>query len=490
MKPRQPRKLAFGGANSDPYMYGRDKRRGQKCKTPSRVLENAKGSFIFVRTAYGGRFLMSKPEYRFETLQLHAGYSPDPSTGARQVPIYATTAYAFKDTEHARRLFALEEFGNIYSRIMNPTVAVFEERLAALEGGVAALAASSGHAAQFLTFTNLAQQGDNLVASPNLYGGTYNQFVVTLPRLGIKTRFVNPAERVEDFIALTDEHTRAWYVESLGNPGLSVPDLEPLAEAARALGVALIVDNTFGMGGALLRPLSFGVALVTHSATKWIGGHGAVIAGAVVDGGNFDWENGRYPLIQQPNPGYHGLEVTKTFGNLAFIIKARVDNLRDQGQALGPFEAFLLLLGIETLSLRAERHVQNTLNLAHWLRTQPEVAWVNYPGLEDHPSYAKAQKYFGGRPGAVLTFGVRGGYEAAKVFIDRLELTSHLANVGDTRTLVIHPASTTHSQLDEKAQRAGGVTPEMVRVSVGLEHIEDIQGDFKSALTAAVTRAV
>ncbi len=419
---------------------------------------------------------------RFETLQLHAGYEPEPTTLSRQVPIYPTTSYLFQSPEHAANLFALKEFGNIYSRIMNPTVEVLERRLAALEGGKAALATSSGHAAQFLALTTLAQAGDNLVATPNLYGGTFNQFKVTLKRLGIEVRFTSREERPEEFLALTDERTRAWWVESIGNPALNIPDLEALAHAAREVGVALLVDNTFGMGGYLLRPLEWGAAVVTHSLTKWGGGHGAVIAGAMVDGGNFPWDNGRYPLLTEPQPGYHGLKLTEAFGHLAFIVKARVDGLRDQGQALGPFEAWVVLLGMETLSLRAERHVENTLHLAHWLAEQPQVAWVNYPGLPHHPHHARAQKYFRGRPGAVLTFGLKGGYEAAKRFIGRLKLISHLANVGDTRTLAIHPASTTHSQLSPEEQALAGVAPEMVRLSVGLEHVEDLKAELQEAL--------
>ncbi|WP_003045670.1 O-acetylhomoserine aminocarboxypropyltransferase/cysteine synthase family protein [Thermus aquaticus] len=419
---------------------------------------------------------------RFETLQLHAGYTPEPTTSSRQVPIYPTTSYVFQSPEHAADLFALKAFGNIYSRIMNPTVDVLEKRLAALEGGQAALATASGHAAQFLALTTIAQAGDNLVSTPNLYGGTFNQFKVTLKRLGIEVRFTSREERPEEFLALTDEKTRAWWVESIGNPALNIPDLEALAQAARERGVALFVDNTFGMGGYLLRPLEWGAAVVTHSLTKWVGGHGAVIAGAIVDGGQFPWDNGRYPLITEPQPGYHGLKLTEAFGNLAFIVKARVDGLRDQGQALGPFEAWVVLLGMETLSLRAERHVENTLHLAHWLREHPKVAWVNYPGLEDHPHHGRAQKYFRGRPGAVLTFGLKGGYEAAKAFISRLKLISHLANVGDTRTLAIHPASTTHSQLSPEEQALAGVAPEMVRLSVGLEHVEDLKAELEEAL--------
>lgn len=429
---------------------------------------------------------MSEKKLSFDTLQLHAGYTPDPSTGARQVPIYATTSYQFQDADHAARLFGLKEFGNIYSRIMNPTTDVLEKRIAALEGGVAGLATSSGHAAQFLAFTNIAGVGDNIVATPNLYGGTWNQLKVTLPRLGIETRFTSRAESPEDFKSLTDAHTKAWFIESVGNPALNIPDFEAIATAAHEAGVALIVDNTFGHGGYLFRPIEWGANVVTHSGTKWIGGHGAAIAGLLVDGGNFNWDNGRYPLLTQPQPGYHGLEITKAFGNLSFILKARVDGLRDQGQCLGPFEAFLLLIGLETLSLRSERHVQNTLALSHWLQTQDEVAWVNYAGLENHPSYAKAQKYFGGKPSSVLTFGLKGGYDAAKNFINRLQLVSHLANVGDTRTLAIHPASTTHSQLSAEEQVRAGVNPELVRISVGLESLEDIQADLQQALSQKV----
>jgi O-acetylhomoserine (thiol)-lyase len=429
---------------------------------------------------------MSK-KHRFETLQLHAGYSPDPTTGARQVPIYATTSYQFKDADHAARLFGLQEFGNIYTRIMNPTTDVLEKRIAALEGGVGALATSSGHAAQFLAITNIAQAGDNFVSTPNLYGGSINQFKVTLPRLGIQSRFTGRAESVEDFIRHSDEKTRFWFLESLGNPALNIPDFESIAQAAQEQGIVLVVDNTFAHGGYLFRPLEWGANVVVHSGTKWIGGQGAAIAGLIVYGGNFDWSNGRYPLITEPQPGYHGLKLHEALGNLAFIIKARIDGLRDQGQCLGPFEAFLLLLGLETLSLRSQRHVENTLALAHWLREQDEVAWVNYPGLDDHPSHARAQKYFGGKPGSVLTFGLRAGYEAAKSFINRLELVSHLANVGDTRSLAIHPASTTHSQLSPEEQAQAGVSPELVRISVGLEAIDDIKADLKQALAQPVT---
>ncbi|MCB9640099.1 MAG: PLP-dependent transferase [Myxococcales bacterium] len=421
---------------------------------------------------------------KFETLQLHAGYTPEPTTKSRQVPIYATTSYVFDDTEHAANLFALKELGNIYTRIMNPTTGVLEARIAALEGGVAGLATSSGHAAQFLAITNIAQHGDNIISTPNLYGGSVNQFRVTLPRLGINVRFTSSEERAEEFVKLTDENTRAWYVESLGNPALNIPDFDAIAEAAEKLGVALIVDNTFGMGGALFRPIEHGAAVVVNSATKWIGGHGAAIGGLIIDSGKFDWKNGRYPLLTEAAPGYHGL-VFADAPLPGYILKARADVLRDQGQCLGPFEAFLLLMGIETLSLRAERHTDNTQALAEWLHAHDDVEWVNYPGLPGHPSHERAKKYFKGRPGAVLTFGVKGGFEAAKKFINGVELASHLANVGDTRTLVIHPASTTHSQLDDAQQRAAGVKSGMVRVSVGLEHISDIQADFAQAFAKA-----
>ena len=422
---------------------------------------------------------------RYETLQLHAGYHADPTTGARQVPIYATTSYQFQNTDHAARLFALQEFGNIYTRIMNPTTDVLEKRIAALEGGVAGLATSSGHAAQFLTFTTLAEAGDNIVSTPNLYGGSYNQLKVTLPRFGIQTRFTSNIERPEEFLALSDHRTRAWFIEAIGNPALNIPDFEPIFAAAQQAGIAVVVDNTFGLGGYLFRPLEWGATIVTHSATKWIGGHGAAIGGLIVDGGNFTWDNGRYPLISEPAPGYHGLKLVEAFGALAFILKARVDGLRDQGQCLGPHEAFTLLLGLETLSLRAERLSQNVLELAHWLQARDDVAWVNYPGLDTHPSYALARKYFKGQPGGILTFGLKGGYQAAKTFIDRLELVSHLANVGDARTLAIHPASTTHSQLSADDQATAGVSPDQVRISVGLEHIEDIKDDLAQALQAA-----
>lgn len=425
--------------------------------------------------------------YKYETLQLHAGQEPDPTTGARAVPIYQTTSYQFDDTEHAATLFALKEFGNIYTRIMNPTTDVFEKRIAALEGGAAAVATASGQAAQFLAITNLAQAGDNIVSTPNLYGGTYNQFKVTLPRLGINVNFVEE-ETPEAFEKLIDDNTKALYLESIGNPRGNVPDFDGISAVAKKHGIALIVDNTFGAAGAIARPIDHGANVVVQSATKWIGGHGTSIGGVIVDAGNFNWGNGRYPLFTEPSPSYHGLNFWEVFGedgpfgNIAFAIRARVDGLRDVGPAISPFNSFLLLQGVETLSLRAERHAENALKLAKWLEKQDTVSWVNYTGLPDHPHHENGKKYLRhGRFGAVLTFGVKGGYEPAREFIESVELASHLANVGDAKTLVIHPASTTHQQLTEKEQASGGVKEDLIRVSVGIEHIDDIIGDFEQA---------
>ncbi|MCC5941777.1 MAG: O-acetylhomoserine aminocarboxypropyltransferase/cysteine synthase [Balneolaceae bacterium] len=428
--------------------------------------------------------------YKFETLQLHAGQEPDPTTGSRAVPIYQTTSYQFDDTEHAATLFALKDFGNIYTRIMNPTTDVFEKRIAALEGGAAAVATSSGQAAQFLAVITLAQAGDNIVSTPNLYGGTYNQFKVTLPRLGIDVKFVGGDDSPADFEAAIDENTKAIYVESIGNPRGNVPDFEGIAAVAKKHGVALIVDNTFGAAGAIARPIDHGANVVVQSATKWIGGHGTSIGGVIVDAGNFDWGNGRYPLFTDPAPGYHGLnfwEVFGTdgpFGNIAFAIRARVEGLRDVGPAISPFNSFLLLQGLETLSLRAERHTENAQKLAEWLKTQDAVSWVNYTGLPDHPHHDNGKKYLqNGRFGAVLTFGVKGGYDAAREFIEGVELASHLANVGDAKTLVIHPSSTTHQQLSADEQTSSGVKEDLIRVSVGIEHIDDIIADFEQAFS-------
>lgn len=425
--------------------------------------------------------------YRFETLQLHAGQEADPTTGSRAVPIYQTTSYQFEDTEHAATLFALKEFGNIYTRIMNPTTDVFEKRIAALEGGAAAVATASGQSAQFLAFTTLAQAGDNIVSTPNLYGGTYNQLKVTLPRLGIKTTFVKE-DTPAAFEAAIDDNTKAIYLESIGNPRGNVPDFEGISAVAKKHGVAVIVDNTFGAGGAIARPIDHGANVVVESATKWIGGHGTSVGGVIVDAGNFDWGNGRYPLFTDPSPSYHGLNFWEVFGeqgpfgNIAFAIRARVEGLRDVGPALSPFNSFLLLQGLETLSLRAERHAENALKLAQWLQKSDHVSWVNYTGLPDHPFHENGKKYLReGRFGAVLTFGVKGGYDSALEFIEGVALASHLANVGDAKTLVIHPASTTHQQLTEKEQASGGVKEDLIRVSVGIEHIDDIIGDFEQA---------
>lgn len=438
---------------------------------------------------------MSDRPLHFDTLQLHAGQQPDPTTHARAVPVYQTTSYTFDDTSHAARLFGLEEFGNIYTRIMNPTTDVFEQRIAALEGGAAALAVGSGQAAHTLTFTTIAQAGDNIVSSSKLYGGTYNLLKVTLKRLGIETRFVED-ESPEAFKALADENTKAFFAETLGNPDLTVPDFRPLADAAHEVGVPLVVDNTFGQGGYVVRPIEHGVDIVTHSATKWIGGHGTSIGGVIVDSGNFDWRNGRFPLFTEPSDAYHGLVFSDVFnpeselGNVGFIIRARVEGLRDLGPALSPFNAFLLLQGVETLSLRAQRHAENANKLAAWLNDHDAVEWVWHPSLEGHHSHEAARRYFReGAFGSVLSFGIRGGKEAGQAFIEGVELASHLANVGDAKTLVIHPSSTTHQQLSDAEQRASGVTPELVRVSVGIEHIDDILADFEQAFAKTLVAA-
>ncbi|GAO02898.1 O-acetylhomoserine aminocarboxypropyltransferase/cysteine synthase family protein [Anaeromyxobacter sp. PSR-1] len=427
---------------------------------------------------------------RFETLQVHAGQEPAPGTNARAVPIYQTSSYTFDSAEHGANLFALKEFGNIYTRIMNPTTDVFEKRIAALEGGVAALATSSGQAAQFLAITNLAQAGDNVVSSSNLYGGTYNQFKVTLPRLGIDVKLVEGAE-VDAVREAIDGKTKAIYVESIGNPAGNVPDFEALAALAHDNGIPLLVDNTFGAGGYFCRPIEWGADVVVESATKWIGGHGTSIGGVIVDSGKFDWaRSGKFPFFTEPSPGYHGLVFNDVFGpkgpfgNIQFVLRARVEGLRDLGPALSPFNAFLLLQGVETLSLRVQRIGENTLALARWLKGHPDVAWVNYTGLEEHPFHQRARKYLRNGFGGVFTFGVKGGFQAGKTFIDSVRLASHLANVGDAKTLVIHPASTTHQQLSDAEQTASGVTPDQIRVSLGIEHIEDIKEDFDEALRA------
>jgi O-acetylhomoserine (thiol)-lyase len=430
---------------------------------------------------------VTNSNYRYETLQLHAGQEVDATTKSRAVPIYQTTSYVFDDADHAARLFGLEEFGNIYTRIMNPTTDVFEKRIAALEGGVAAVATSSGQAAQLVALTTLAQAGDEIVSTSYLYGGTYNQFKVALPRLGIDVKIVD-GDDPDDLAAAITDRTKALFVESIGNPQYNVPDLERLAEVAHHAGIPLIVDNTFGAAGYLVRPIDHGADIVVASATKWIGGHGTSIGGVIVDAGRFDWRSPKFPLFTEPAPGYHGLKFAEvfgpegTFGNIAFAIRARVEGLRDLGAAQAPFNSFLFLQGIETLSLRVQRHVDNALDLAQWLDAHDQVSWVTYPGLPSHPSHANATRYLRNGYGAVLSFGVAGGYEAARRFIDSLELASHLANVGDAKTLVIHPSSTTHQQLNEEEQRAAGVRPDLVRVAVGIEHIDDIKADFTQAL--------
>ncbi|MEH2198492.1 O-acetylhomoserine aminocarboxypropyltransferase/cysteine synthase family protein [Nostoc sp.] len=425
-------------------------------------------------------------QYRFETLQVHAGQEPAPGTNARAVPIYQTTSYVFDDTEHGARLFALQEFGNIYTRISNPTTDVFEKRIAALEGGVAALATASGQAAQFLAISTIAQAGDNIVSTSFLYGGTYNQFKVSLPRLGINVKFVE-GDRPESFRQAIDDRTKALYVETIGNPQFNIPDFAALADIAHENGIPLIVDNTFGAGGYLARPIEYGADIVVESATKWIGGHGTSIGGVIVDSGKFDWGNGKFPLFTEPSPGYHDLNFQEvfgpggSFGNIAFIIRARVEGLRDFGPCLSPFNAFLLLQGLETLSLRVDRHVSNALELARWLEQQEQVLWVNYPGLPNHPYHERAKKYLRHGFGGVLNFGIKGGLVTGKAFINHVKLASHLANVGDAKTLVIHPASTTHQQLSDDEQLSAGVTSDLVRVSVGIEHIDDIKEDFEQA---------
>jgi len=427
--------------------------------------------------------------YRFETLQLHAGQSVDSATNARAVPIYQTSSYNFNNAEHAAELFDLKKFGNIYTRIMNPTTSVFEERIAALEGGIAALATSSGQAAQFLAISTIAEAGDNIVSTSFLYGGTYNQFKITLPRLGINVKFVETDEP-SDYADAIDERTKAIYIETIANPRLNVPDIEAIAKVAHANKIPLIVDNTFGAGGYICRPISFGADIVVHSATKWIGGHGTSIGGVIVDSGKFNWASGKFPSFTLPSAGYHGINfweafgAESSFGNIAFIIRARVEQLRDLGPCISPFNSFLLLQGLETLSLRVQRHCDNAITLAKWLKEQPQVDWVLYPGLEEHPFHDTAKKLFRENCfGGIVTFGIKGGVEAGKKFIDNVKLASLLANVGDAKTLVIHPASTTHQQLTEKEREDSGVKPEMIRVSVGIENIEDIIDDFKQALS-------
>lgn len=427
-------------------------------------------------------------DLHFETLQLHAGQEVDPTTLSRAVPIYQTSSYLFKDAEHAANLFGLKEFGNIYTRIQNPTTDVFEKRMAALEGGVAALATASGQAAQFIALTNFLEAGDNFVSTSYLYGGTYNQFKVQFKRLGINVKFVQ-GDNPHDFEAAIDEKTKAIYIETIGNPRFNIPDFDALAKIADRHGIPFVVDNTFGAGGYLFRPIEHGANIVVESATKWIGGHGTSIGGVIIDGDNFNWGNGKFPLFTEPSEGYHGLKFWEIFGsgspfgNIAFIIRARVEGLRDYGPTLSPFNAFLLLQGLETLSLRLDRHVSNTLNLAQWLESLPQVEYVNYPGLKSSPYHQIAQKYLKRGFGGVFTFKLKGSGNLADQFINNLELVSHLANIGDAKTLIIHPSSTTHEQLSTEEQKAAGVESGLLRVSVGIEHIDDIKKDFQNAFT-------
>ena len=432
-------------------------------------------------------------QYRFETLQLHAGQEStgDPGTKARAVPIVASSSFLFESADQGASLFALKEFGNIYTRIMNPTSDVFEKRVTSLQGGVGSLATASGQAAQFLTIVTICQAGDNFVSASNLYGGTYNQFKVALPRLGITAKFAksNCPESIE---ALIDSNTKALYIETIGNPKLEVPDFEKLSAIAKKHQIPFIVDDTFGACGFLCRPIQYGADIVVQSATKWIGGHGTTIGGVITDAGTFDWGNGKFPMMTEPSPGYHGMQFWKVFGkdgimgaNICFILRARVESLRDFGPCQSPFGSFLLLQGLETLSLRMERHCENAMSLALWLESHENVDWVSYPGLTSHPQHALALRYLKkDMYGAVLTFGVKGGLEAGKTFINSVKLASHLANVGDAKTLVIHPASTTHQQLNDEEQLSSGTTKDMIRVSVGLEHIDDIKADFDQALRA------
>jgi len=426
--------------------------------------------------------------YRFETLQLHAGQEVDPTTRSRAVPLYQTSSYTFKNSEHGANLFALKEFGNIYTRIMNPTTDVFEKRIAALEGGVAALAVGSGQAAQFIALNNILQSGDNFVSTSFLYGGTYNQFKVAFKRLGIDARFAE-GDKAEAFEKLIDSNTKAIYLETIGNPGFNIPDFEAISAVARKYDLPLIVDNTFGAAGYLFRPLEHGAHVVVASATKWIGGHGTSIGGVIVDGGNYDWGNGKFPQFTEPSEGYHGLKFWEVFGdnnplglpNIAFAIRARVEGLRDFGPALSPFNSFLFIQGLETLSLRVQRSVDNALALAQWLEKSPHVESVNYPGLQGSTYHKLAKKYLRNGFGAVLSFTLKGSKETATRFVDSLKLVSHLANVGDAKTLIIQPAATTHQQLSEEEQLATGVLPNLLRVSAGIEHLDDIKADFEQA---------
>lgn len=426
---------------------------------------------------------MSANKLHFDTLQVHAGQEVDSTTNSRAVPIYQTTAYTFNSSEHAANLFGLKEFGNIYTRLMNPTTDVFEKRVAALEGGVAALAVATGHAAQFIAINNILKEGDNFISSSYLYGGTYNQFKITFARLGIEVRFAE-SEKPEDFAKLIDENTKAIYAESIGNPSFVVPDFEALGALAAKHDIPFIVDNTFGAGGYTVRPLEHGANIVVESATKWIGGHGTSMGGVIVDGGNFNWANGKFPEISEVQDAYHGHSLWEIFGNVSYILKARLEGLRDFGPTISPFNSFQLLQGLETLSLRVERHNSNALRIAHWLDGHAKVRSVLFPGLVSHPSHDVAKKYLKNGFGSVLSFEINGTKEQTTKFVESLKLTSHLANVGDAKTLIIQPAATTHSQLNEEAQRAAGVTPSQLRLSVGIEYVDDIINDLEQAFNS------
>jgi O-acetylhomoserine/O-acetylserine sulfhydrylase len=426
---------------------------------------------------------------KFETLQLHAGQEVDPTTRSRAVPIYQTSSYTFKDSEHGANLFGLREFGNIYTRIMNPTSDVFEKRVAALEGGAMGLAVASGHAAQFIALNNILQTGDNFVTSSNLYGGSHNQFKVSFKRLGVEARFA-AGESIADYEKLIDGNTKALYCETIGNPSYNIPDFEGLSALAKKHDLPLIVDNTFGACGYLCRPIEWGAAVVVESATKWIGGHGTSIGGVIVDAGNYNWGNGKFPQFTEPSEGYHGLVFWDVFGdkgpfgNIAFAIRCRVEGLRDWGPALSPFNSFLFLQGLETLSLRVDRTCENAQALAEWLEAHPQVEKVWYPGLKSHESHDRAKKYLKNGFGGVLSFTLKGGKEKATTFVNSLTLTSHLANVGDSKTLIIQPSATTHSQLDEAEQAAAGVLPNLLRISLGIEHIDDIKADLEQGFAS------
>ncbi len=419
--------------------------------------------------------------YKFETLQIHAGHQPDSDTLSRAVPIYQTTSYVFRDADHAAALFDLKEAGHIYTRISNPTVEVFEKRIAALEGGTGALAVSSGHAAQFIALNNILKPGDNLISSPFLYGGTLNQFRHSFKNLGVDVRF-SVSDQVVDFEKLIDQNTRGLYVETISNPGFSIPDFEAFARLGEKYGIPLIVDNTFAAGGYLCRPIDYGANIVVESATKWIGGHGTTIAGVIIDGGNFPWDNGKFPQLTEPSPEYHGFKWFEQFKNQAYIVRARTIGLRDFGPSLSPFDAFLLLQGLETLSLRLDRQCENTLKLAEFLHKHPRVEKVGYPGLPGDQNHSLAKKYLSNGFGGVLTFILKGDKLVNRHLVEKFKFVSHLANVGDSRTLIIQPSATTHQQLSEAEQIAAGVHPNLFRVSVGLEHIDDIIIDFEQAI--------